>query len=85
MNEKDKKSTKWFKLIGEYLRKLNLNFETVSSGDREVIEKRIKEWDTNVWREEMVGRKTLEIYRRNKVDIVLIVQTGNGKVSNRNE
>ena len=69
MNEKDKKSTKWFKSIGEYLRKLNLNFETVSSGDREVIEKRIKEWDTNVWREEMVGRKTLEIYRRNKVDI----------------
>ena len=68
-DEVHKKSTKWFKQVDEYLKRLNMSLVEVVNNSIEGIEAKIREWDTNEWKEDMEEKKTLEAYRKNKSKI----------------
>ena len=68
VSRKDK-SNIFNKTLSEYLKKLNINFDEISILSKVNIKKRAREWDTEIWKEDMRGKSSLKIYREFKLKI----------------
>ena len=65
-NMKEDKDNKWMSGVDKYLRKLGMNREDIGRMDKNEIKRRIKEYDSNIWKSKLMGKKKAKRYFENK-------------------
>ena len=65
-NMKEDKDNKWMSGVDKYLRKLGMNREDIGRMDKNEIKRRIKEYDSNIWKSKLMGKKNAKRYFENK-------------------
>ena len=59
----------WAKTVNNYIREMNLNITKIGRMKKEEINHKIRQWDSECWRAELETKKTLETYRKHKIEI----------------
>ena len=62
---RDRKS-KWRKKTEEYLRKVEIRYEELEGLSKYMIKKKVKDYDTRIWKRDLEDKSTLFIYRTYK-------------------
>ena len=66
IKELNEKQTEWSKIVCQYMRNLNFNINSITTISTNLIKKKINEFDTNKWRQEIAEKSTLTRYRTQK-------------------
>ena len=59
----------WIRAINEYREKLEISWTDLRGMEKKTLKKKIKEYDTQIWLEEMMHKPSLKWYRIGKKDI----------------
>ena len=68
-HEIEKGRGQWIRTINEYREKLELSWQDLRSIDKKTLKKKIKDYDTQNWLEEVLHKPTLKWYRIGKNNI----------------
>ena len=60
------KRNKWAKVTGAYLSALNLKMYDLKVKKKCEIDNHLKNWDSNLWKEEVSSKSSLILYKRSK-------------------
>ncbi len=63
------KRYKWMKEIEKSLEEIKLRHQDIKRMDRKEIKEKLREWDTEKWKKEMLTKSSLKIYRKWKTEI----------------
>merc|ERR1712179_901939 len=63
------KKGRWYKLTNSYREELKMTWEEVYEIPKEVLKKRIKEYDTHLWELDLAEKTTLKYYAMGKTEI----------------
>ena len=56
----------WNKQLNEFLQEVNMRYGEIKTMKKEEIKKKIREWDTEKWKEELRSKSSVKIYRNFK-------------------
>lgn len=59
----------WVKTVNKYLRELNLNINKIGKMNKEEINNKIRQWDSECWVAELETKKSLSTYMKYKKEI----------------
>ena len=59
----------WIRAINEYREKLEISWTDLRGMEKKTLKKKIREYDTQIWLEEMMHKPSLKWYRIGKKDI----------------
>ena len=66
---KKEKGNSWMKKLDKYLDKLEMKYEDIEVKDKKEIKEKIKEYDTNKWKEELGKKPSAKLYQAKKKEI----------------
>lgn len=66
---REEKRDSWILKANDYLHTLGLNVTQLKNIKRTVLKEKVRQWDTDMWKEEMNEKSSLEIYRMWKKEI----------------
>ena len=66
---KKEKGNSWMEKLDKYLDKLEMKYEDIEVKDKKEIKKKIKEYDTNKWKEELGKKPSAKLYQAKKKEI----------------
>ena len=61
--------SEWMRTVNRYRSDLNITWQEFREIDRKTLKRRLRDWDTQEWMEEMFHRPTLRWYREVKLYI----------------
>ena len=76
------KSNTFNTTLKQYLKKVNINYEELSSLSNDDVKDRARKWDTERWKENMKSKSSLMIYRKFKLEIKEVKYYDNRESSN---
>ena len=63
------KTGKWYKTVNSYIEELNIDWTDVYQMSKEELKRKIKNYDTKAWEDNLVNKSTLKFYREGKTKI----------------
>ena len=66
---KKEKGNSWMKKLDKYLDKLEMKYEDIEVKDKKEIKEKVKEYDTNKWKEELGKKPSAKLYQAKKKEI----------------
>merc|ERR1712239_35699 len=60
---------KWYRMVNSFREELNIEWEDLYQMSKEELKKKVKDYDTMIWENNLVNKSTLEYYREGKVKI----------------
>ena len=64
---KSMKKAKWTTTIKEYLNETCIMYNEMDTMTKESIKRKVRDWDTREWNKEVIGKKSLDLYRNWRV------------------